>query len=157
MAPPSRWPPADCQEAAARRFLAAAEDAELRVGGPRFGASAKPKVQPAAKPFAAAVAVWRPEILAAAQDPDDFDVDEDLEAVAAAEALTVEEQQKARLRYLRERRQAALRAGPMDFFSAAIRSTTLLPRGSATSSSSLSMLSVLPFFLCSISSFRAST
>ena len=61
------------------------------------------------------VSQWRPEVLAAAaaRDQDDLDVDEDLEAVAAVELLTVEEQQRIRLRYLRERRQAALRAGPI--------------------------------------------
>ena len=46
---------------------------------------------------------------------------------------------------------------PSEFLSAAIRSTTLLPRGSPVPPSSLSMLSVLPFFLRSISSFSAST
>jgi len=48
-------------------------------------------------------------------------------------------------------------AGPIDFLSAAIRSTTLLPRGSELPSSSLSMLSVLPFFLRSMRSLSAST
>jgi hypothetical protein len=44
---------------------------------------------------------------------------------------------------------------PRDFLSAAIRSTTLLPRGSLPLSSSI--VTVLPFFLRSISSLSAST
>ena len=70
-------------------------------GSQELGATQKPK--PAVKSFAAVVGQWRPEVLAAAQDPEERDVDEDLEAVAAVELLTVEEQQRLRLRYLRER------------------------------------------------------
>ena len=39
--------------------------------------------------------------MAAAREQDDLEVDEDLAAVAAVELLTVEEQQRIRLRYLR--------------------------------------------------------
>ena len=80
-------------------------------GSQSLGATAKPK--PAAKSFAAVVAQWRPEVLAAAQDPDELEVDKDLEAVAAVELLPVEEQHRLRLRHLRKRRQAAIRAGPV--------------------------------------------
>ncbi|MFM7983133.1 MAG: hypothetical protein ACKPKO_27815, partial [Candidatus Fonsibacter sp.] len=44
---------------------------------------------------------------------DELEVDEDVEAMAALEELSPGEQQRLRLRYLKERRQAALRAGPI--------------------------------------------
>jgi len=72
------------------------------------------KAKPVTRSFAEVVGQWRPEVLAAAvKDPEDLEVDEDLEAVAAAEALTAEEAARLRIRYLKERRQAALRAGPL--------------------------------------------
>ena len=52
---------------------------------------------------------WRPEILM----QEEAEEDEDLEAMAAMEVLTPEEHLRLRLRYLKERRQAAQRAGPI--------------------------------------------
>ena len=75
---------------------------------------AVPKVKPVTRSFAEVVGQWRPEVLAAAaKDSDDLEIDEDLEAAAAAEALSAEEAARLRIRYLKERRQAALRAGPL--------------------------------------------
>ena len=59
--------------------------------------------------MAEAVAGWRPEILR----QEEAEEDEDLEAMAAMEVLTPEEHLRLRLRYLKERRQAAQRAGPI--------------------------------------------
>jgi hypothetical protein len=57
---------------------------------------------------------WRQEVLAAAtRDSDDLEIDEDLEAVAAAGALSAEEAARLRIRCLKDRRQAAPRAGPL--------------------------------------------
>ena len=71
------------------------------------------------------MAARRPEILEAEETEDD----EDLEAVAALEDMTPEEQQRLRLRYLRDRRQAAQRAGPIgreDFLKCDAEITALL-------------------------------
>ena len=59
--------------------------------------------------LAEAVAGWRPEILMQKEAEED----EDLEAMAAMEDLTPEEHLRLRLRYIKERRQAAQRAGPI--------------------------------------------
>ena len=67
-----------------------------------------PRPRPAAS-LAEAVAAWRPEILEA----EELEDDKDLEAVAAMEDMSPEEQQRLRLRYLRDRQQVALRAGPI--------------------------------------------
>ena len=83
---------------------------------------AAPKQRPAVKSFASVVGMWRPEVLAASQDPEDSDVDEDLEAVAAVELLTVEEQQRLRLRYLRKRPSGLGRSAGRTSFPATRRS-----------------------------------
>ena len=59
--------------------------------------------------FADVVAGWRPELLRQAESEDD----EDLDAVAAMEELTPVEHLTLRLRYLKERRLAAQRVGPI--------------------------------------------
>ncbi|MFM7981226.1 MAG: hypothetical protein ACKPKO_18110, partial [Candidatus Fonsibacter sp.] len=80
------------------------------VAGPAgLGAAPKRRPRTAGASLADAIA----DILAAATGADDLEVDEDVEAMAALEELPSGELQRLRLRYLKERRQAALRAGPI--------------------------------------------
>ena len=82
----------------------------LRGAPEALGASSKPMPRPRpAAPLAEVVAGWRPEIF----ELEGSEEDEDLEAAVAMEDVTPEEHLRLRLRYLKERRQAAQRAGPI--------------------------------------------